>query len=117
MEFLFNFLFLLPAKVVLVAACAAGVVLFGVRAARLLRLGITSHGHPSQSMWVVRGGRAGILAISCVAFGGGILFEATWALLFGVVFMGEELLETGTYILALRAAEKRAARGKEGRPP
>ena len=36
-----------------------------------------------------------------------ISFDASWAVLFGLVFLGEELLETGTYLLVLRSARKK----------
>ncbi len=76
------------------------------RGIRLVAKGFRNPDHPQQTLRVVRGFRRGITAIATAFFAGGLYFHATWPLIFGAVFLGEELLETGIMILALKKAEK-----------
>ena len=50
---------------------------------------------PASALWVVRGIRDMIVAVSVAALGGGVLFASTGLLVFGVIFLGKELYETG----------------------
>ena len=43
-----------------------------------------------------------IVPIAAAALAGGILFAQTWLLVFGGVFLAEELYETGVVALILR---------------
>jgi len=52
---------------------------------------------------VVRGIRGVIVAVSVAALGGGMLFASTGLVVFGLIFLGEQLYETGVVLLALRA--------------
>jgi uncharacterized membrane protein YadS len=45
--------------------------------------------------------------VSLAALGGGILFASKGLLVFGVIFLGEELCETGVVLLAPRAGQRR----------
>ncbi|HET7853994.1 MAG TPA: hypothetical protein VFM04_06025 [Candidatus Methylomirabilis sp.] len=80
------------------------------RGARLFLRGVREADHPSASLWVVRGIRAVIVTVAMGAFAGGLLYNQGWLLIFGVVFLGEELYETGFVSLALRAGQKESKR-------
>lgn len=74
------------------------------RGQRLFFRGLRSPGHPSQTMWVVRGIRGWIIGIGLLCFAGGLVWAAKWPLIFGCVFLGEELFETGIMLLALKSS-------------
>jgi len=74
------------------------------RGLRLYRQGATSAGHPHQSRWVIRGIRDWILCSALLSFAIGLWFRSTPALVFGLVFVGEEIVETGVMLLALRCS-------------
>jgi hypothetical protein len=76
------------------------------RGAQLLVKGIRQATHPSGSLWVVRGMRGVIVAVGVGALSGGVLFASKGLLVFGAIFLGEELYETGVLLLALRAGLK-----------
>ena len=46
----------------------------------------------------------GVVAVAAGALAGGLHFEQTWLLVFGGVFLAEEIYETGVVALILRAA-------------
>jgi hypothetical protein len=54
----------------------------------------------------VRGIRGGIVALGMGALSGGVLLANKGLLVFGAIFLGEELYETGIVLLALRAGLK-----------
>jgi hypothetical protein len=56
----------------------------------------------------VRGIRGVIVAVGLGALSGGLLFASKGLLVFGAIFLGEELYETGVVLLALRAGLKEA---------
>ena len=85
-----------------------------IRGNRLVAQGLRNPGHPRQTLWVVRGFRRGISAIATAFFAGGFYFHETWPLIFGAVFLGEELLETGIMIFVLKKGEK-AERAEKAR--
>ena len=72
---------------------------------RQLATGLRPIDHPASALRVVRGIRGVIVAVSLAALGGGVLFATTGLLVFGMIFLGEELYETGVVLLALRAGQ------------
>jgi hypothetical protein len=88
---------------VLLWLMSAGAAWEGVR---LLVKGLSGVDQTASALWVVRGIRAVIVAVSLAAFGGGVLFASKGFLVFGVIFLGEELYETGVVLLALRAGQR-----------
>ncbi|MGH7351357.1 MAG: hypothetical protein ACREJJ_03165 [Candidatus Methylomirabilales bacterium] len=94
---------LVLASLLLVAAVGAA-----WRGARLFLRGVRSADHPSSSLWIVRGIRAGTVALAMGAFAAGLLYNQGWLLIFGAIFLGEELCETGLILLALRAGAEDA---------
>ena len=55
---------------------------------------------PSASLWLIRGIRGVVVGVAA-----GVLFEQTWLLVFGGIFLVEELYETGVVALILRAGQ------------
>src|SRR5262245_56448247 len=91
----------------LVVACAIAV---GIAATVAIAHGIARLGRglrhadqDSASLDVVRGIRAIVSGVAVAALGSGLLFEQTWLVAFGAVFLAEELYETGVVLLVLRA--------------
>jgi hypothetical protein len=56
----------------------------------------------AASVWLVRGIRGLVVAVAAWALAAGMLFAQTWLLVFGGVFLAEELYETGVVVLILR---------------
>lgn len=73
---------------------------------RGLAKGLCEVNHPASALRVVRGIRGVIVAVSVAALGGGMLFASTGLVVFGVIFLGEELYETWVILLALRAGQR-----------
>jgi hypothetical protein len=97
------------------AALALAVVSAGclIRGVGLFARGLRNPDHPEQSTWVVRGVRLAIVAIGLLFIAGGFYWAKGWPFLFGAVFLGEELFETGIMLAALhdeRRERVRAAR-------
>lgn len=84
----------------LLAVCATW------RGARWMVKGLREANGPSGALWVVRGIRGAIVAVSMTALGGGVLLASPGVLVFGIIFLGEELYETGVVLLALRAGRR-----------
>jgi hypothetical protein len=80
-----------------------------VHGARRFARGYRGADDPASSLQVVRGIRGLVVAVGAWALAGGLLLEQTWLLVFGAVFLAEELYETGVVALVLRA-------GAPGRP-
>jgi hypothetical protein len=78
------------------------------RGTQSLARGLRQATHPSSALWVVRGIRGVIIAVGVGALSGGWLFASKGLLVFGAIFLGEELYETGVVLLALRAGLKAA---------
>ena len=76
------------------------------RGVHLLVQGLRQADHPSGALWVVRGIRGWIIALSMGVLSGGVLWANKGLLVFGAIFLGEELYETGFVLLALRAGLK-----------
>jgi hypothetical protein len=91
--------FMLAAFCWLLAVCAAW------RGARWLVKGLREASRPCGALWVVRGIRGVIVAVSMAALGGGVLLASPGLLAFGAIFLGEELYETGVVLLALHAGQ------------
>ena len=75
-----------------------------VHGARLFVAGARHADDPGSSLRVVRGIRGLVVAVAAWALAGGLVFEQTWLLVFGGVFLAEELSETGVVVLVLRRA-------------
>jgi hypothetical protein len=73
---------------------------------RHLMTGLREIDHPASALRVVRGLRGVIVAVSLASLGGGVLFTSTGFLVFGLIFLGEELYETGVLLLALRTGQR-----------
>lgn len=89
-------------EVVVVLGAVAGAALGG-RGVVLLAAGLRGADHSGSALQVIRGIRGIAVAIGTGAIAAGVLLEATWALVFGAVFLLEELYETGVVALVLRA--------------
>jgi len=76
----------------------------GSRGGRLIVRSLTRADEPSASLWLIRGIRGVVVAVAAGALAGGLQFEQTWLLVFGGVFLAEELYETGVVALILRFA-------------
>ena len=98
-------------RMILAAMAALAVLLALWHGRRQLRLARPTSDAPS-SLALVRGIRALILGAGCAAILAGLLTHTSWPILFGLVFIGEELLETGVMLLALRS--ERRERDAEG---
>lgn len=84
------------------------------RSVKLFSHGFREADHPSGSASIVRGLRAVIVALAMGALAGGLLLANSALLIFGAIFLGEELYETGIVLLALRkgrgSLDERSAR-------
>jgi hypothetical protein len=78
-----------------------------VRGARLLAWGLRDADDEASSLRVIRGIRGLVVAVGLWALAGGVLLEQTWLLVFGAIFLAEEIYETGVVILVLRAQARR----------
>jgi uncharacterized membrane protein HdeD (DUF308 family) len=73
------------------------------RGSALMVHALRSADDPHASLTLVRGIRGVVVGIAAGALAGGMLLSQTWLLVFGAVFLAEELYETGVVILVLRA--------------
>jgi hypothetical protein len=96
----------LPIHVILAAPLwllAAGALWHSLRQ---LATGLSAVDHPASALLVVHGLRGVIVAVSLAALGGGVLCASTGLIVFGLIFLGEELYETGVILQALRAGQR-----------
>jgi hypothetical protein len=100
----------------LAVLAALGGAWAGGRGVRLLVRGLRGADDPSAPLWVIRGIRGIVVAVAAAALTGGMLFGQTWLLVFGAVFLAEELYETGVIALVLRAGQRQDA-GTDGQRP
>jgi hypothetical protein len=70
-----EFIYEPPMNLVVAALCLVMAVGAAWRSARLLMGGLGSADHPCASLWLVRGIRAGIIALAMGAFAGGLLYN------------------------------------------
>ncbi|MCI0410507.1 MAG: hypothetical protein L0191_18430 [Acidobacteria bacterium] len=103
-----GFIYELPVSLILATLFLVVAVVAAWRGARLFMRGLRNADDPRASLWIVRGIRAGIIALAMGAFAGGLLYNQGWLLIFGAIFLGEELYETGLILLALRAGAEDA---------
>src|SRR5437870_4667273 len=89
---------------VVAALLALGGAWAAVHGAGLAVRAVRHADDPSSSLWIIRGIRGLVVAVAVWALAGGWLFGQTWLLVFGVVFLAEELYETGVVVLLLRMA-------------
>ena len=87
---------------VMAAALAAGGSCAAAHGARLIVRALRRGDETASSLWLIRGIRGLVVAVAAWALAGGMLFGATWLLVFGGVFLAEELYETGVVALILR---------------
>src|SRR5206468_1828653 len=88
------------------ALLAAGGAWAAMHGARLVVRAVRRADDASSSLWIIRGIRGLVVAVAAWALAGGLLFEQTWLLVFGGIFLAEELYETGVVALILRAAAR-----------
>ena len=69
--------------------------------ARLLVRAVRRADDPASSLRAVRDIRGVVIGVATWALAAGLLFEQTWLLVFGAVFLAEELYETGVLLLVL----------------
>ncbi|MFQ5606633.1 MAG: hypothetical protein ACE5GA_01700 [Candidatus Zixiibacteriota bacterium] len=103
---MFTQLFQSPLNHILAGVCVILAAISHWRGMRQFVWGLRNPDHPKQSLKVVRGIRGWIVGTALLLIGGGLEFDATWAVLFGLVFVAEELFETGIMIFALKRGEK-----------
>jgi hypothetical protein len=96
---------------VLAGLAALGGAWAGGRGIRLLVRGLRGADDPRAPLRVIRGIRGIVVAVAAAALAGGVLFGQTWLLVFGAVFLAEELYETGVIALVLRAGQRQSAGG------
>jgi hypothetical protein len=89
----------------------------GLRGMRLVVGALRDADDPSASVRLVRGIRGVVVAVGVEALAGGILFGQTWLLVFGSVFLAEELYETGVLALILRVGRVQSERHDSRRAP
>ena len=92
------------ATLLVAALLALGATWAAARGSRLLARGLGHADHPSASLWLVRGIRGAVVGAALGALAAGLLSGQAWLLVFGGVFLAEELYETGVIALALRLA-------------
>jgi hypothetical protein len=74
----------------------------GARGGRLLARGLRDADDPDAPLRVVRGLRGIIFAVCGASLAAGALFEQVWLLVFGTLWLAEEIYETGVLALILR---------------
>ena len=84
------------------AALAVGGACAATHGARLILRALRGADEASSSLTLIRGIRGLVVGVAAWALAGGILFAQTWLLVFGGVFLAEELYETGVVALILR---------------
>ena len=89
--------------VLAVVALALALAAFA-RGARLVARALRDTDDPESSLWLIRGIRGVVLAASAVGLALGLLTSSTGVIVVALVFLAEELYETGVVALVLRAA-------------
>ena len=87
---------------VLAAALALAGAGTAVHGARLVLRSLRRADEPSSSLTLIRGIRGLVVGVAAWAIAGGMLLAQTWLLVFGGVFLAEELYETGVVAFILR---------------
>jgi hypothetical protein len=86
-----------------------------IRGVRSFARGYRDADDPWASLRVIRGIRSVIVAVATWALAAGLLLDQTWLLVFGAVFLAEELYETGVVELVLKSAP--GSPGHSSAPP
>ena len=92
------------------AALAVGGAWAGVRGVSLLARGLRRGEDPSAPLWVVRGLRGIIVALCMVFLAVGTVLGQVWLVVFGALWLAEEIYETGVLALILRAGARESER-------
>lgn len=87
----------------------------GARGVRLLGRGLRHADDARAALWVIRGIRGVVVAVSAAILAAGILFRQAGLLVLGGTFLAEELYETGVVALILRWGQRQGAREATGR--
>jgi hypothetical protein len=90
---------------VVAALLAVGGGWAGGHGARLLVHAVRRADDPASSLRAVRGIRGVVIGVAAWALAAGLLLEQTWLLVFGAVFLAEELYETSVLLLVLAMAD------------
>jgi hypothetical protein len=101
---------------VLVVVVALAGAWAGCRGVRLLISALAHAEAERSSLDLIRGLRGIAVAVGTAALAAGVLLEQRWLLVFGAVFLLEELYETGVVVLVLRAARRSAASNHSAMP-
>ena len=102
-----------PLNEIAAALLALTGVLSAVRGARAVARGLRE----ARSLELVRGIRACVVALAAAAFAAGALLAHGGLVVLGLVFLAEELYETGVLALIIRSGERSAAGAREPSPP
>jgi hypothetical protein len=89
-------------SILAVVVALAGAVAGG-RGVRLVARALRDADDPGASLTLIRGIRGVVVAVATGALAAGTLFDQVWLLVFGAIFLAEELYETGVVALVLRA--------------
>jgi hypothetical protein len=87
---------------VVAVALSAGGACAAAHGAVLIARAVRRADEAASSVWLVRGIRGLVVAVAAWALAAGMLFAQTWLLVFGGVFLAEELYETGVVVLIVR---------------
>jgi hypothetical protein len=79
----------------------------GIWGGKLFIRGLRFSGDPSAPLWIVRGLRGLVVMAGTWVLAGGILFSQIGLIVFGSIFLAEELYETGILALILRTGGAR----------
>jgi hypothetical protein len=82
----------------------------GARGVRLLARGLARGEDPSAPLWVVRGLRGIIVALCMASLAIGTVLGQMWLVVFGALWLAEEIYETGILALILRAGARENGR-------
>jgi hypothetical protein len=93
------------AVVILAVLAALGGVWAGARGVRLFARGLRSGDDSRGALWVIRGLRGMIVWACLTSLALGAFLEQVWLLVFGGLWLLEEIYETGVLALILRAGE------------
>lgn len=95
---------------VLAALAVVGGAWAGVRGVNLLARGLRRGEDPSAPLWIIRGLRGIIVAICLVVLAVGTVLGQVWLVVFGALWLAEEIYETGVLALILRAGAREGER-------
>ena len=98
-------LFSTPTNHILIGFLSAVAIAAAWRGTHLFRLVLRGKSRSERPLWLTRGIRAEIVSTAAIILALGIWFELRWLVIFGVIFLLEELYETGFVILAIRYAK------------